>query len=176
MPLTGGERVTGPMTVFDDTFYFATFLPPNPASSALVCNAGIPKLWGPDFEIPNPTCGVGPNEGQGPTGCGGEPRDYLPNGYVANPPDANGTPTTNVVIPGVAVAVTPSCTTTSAAATDPYTGGMHTGTTGTTAGSYSLVAQIGGKNKTTNATNTLSRTLLAPNATTMVDSWATLSE
>jgi type IV pilus assembly protein PilY1 len=178
LPLINGERVTGPMAVFDNTFYFATFLPPNPASPATpVCSGGTPKLWGLDYELPNPTCGVGPPDWQNlPTGCGGNPRDYLPSGFLPNPPDANGNPTVNVVIPGVAVAVTPSCTNTAAPATDQYTGGMHTGTSGTTSGTYSLVAQVGGKNNATGAANTVSRALLAPNAATMVDSWATVSE
>jgi type IV pilus assembly protein PilY1 len=170
-----GERVTGPMAVFNNTFYFASFAPPNP-TVGLVCNGGTPKLWGVDFEVPLPTCSVGPNEGQGPTGCGGNPRDFLPNGVLPNPPDANGNPTVNVVIPGVSVAVTPSCANTSLPAADQYTGGMHTAASGSTSGTYSLIAQIGGTNNATNATNTVQRQLPAPNSTTVVDSWATLSE
>jgi type IV pilus assembly protein PilY1 len=178
LPMINGERVTGPMTVFNNILYFASFLPPNATSpSSPVCTGGTPMLWGLDFELPNPTCSVGPPDWQSiPTGCGGTPRDFLPTGWLANPPDANGNPTVNVVIPGVAVAVTPSCTNTSAATANQYTGGMQTGVTGTTSGTYSLVAQIGGKNNTTNSTNTISRALTAPNAPTLVDSWATLSE
>jgi type IV pilus assembly protein PilY1 len=177
VPASAGERVTGPMAVFDDTFYFATFVPPNPeAPTAPVCNGGTPKLWGFDYELPVAGCGTGPNEGFGPVGCGGNPRDFLPTGILPNPPDANGNPTVNVVIPGVSVAVTPSCTNTSAAATDPYTGGMHTSMASTTAGTYTLMAQIAGKASATGAQNTISRQLLAPNASTLVDSWATLAE
>ncbi len=177
MPFRYGERVSGPMAVFDDTFYFASFLPPNPAVGP-VCNGGTPKLWGLDYELPNSTCGSGPIGWQGQaTGCGGNPRDYLTTGGVlVNPPDANGNPTVNVVIPGVSIAVTPSCTNTASPAVDNYTGGMHTATTGSTAGTYSLVAQIGGTNSKTGTTNTVTRALLAPNAATMVDSWASLSE
>jgi hypothetical protein len=141
-----------------------------------VCNGGTPKLWGLDYQLPNPTCGFGPNEGQGPTGCGGTPRDFLPSGVLPNPPDANGNPTVNVVIPGVAVALTPSCTNTSAPAIDPYTGGMHTSTSGTTSGSYSLMAQVSGKSTATGAQNTITRPLLTPSSATLVDSWATLTE
>jgi type IV pilus assembly protein PilY1 len=172
-----GERVTGPMVVFDDTFYFATFVPPNPATPLQpVCTGGMPKLWGFDYELPNPTCGVGPNFGFGSTGCGGNPRDFLPTGTLIEPPDDNGNPTVNVVIPGVAVAVTPSCTSTSAATTDQYTGGMQTGMSGTTAGTYSLVAQIAGKSSSTGAQNTITKQLVSPNSTTLVDSWAGLAE
>jgi type IV pilus assembly protein PilY1 len=169
-----GERVSGPMAVFDDTFYFATFAPPNPLVG-LVCNGGT--LWGFDYEVPPSSCGTGVVDWQGyATGCGGNPRDFLPLGYLANPPDANGNPTTNVVIPGVAIAVTPSCTTTAAQVADSYTGGYHTATTASTSGTYSLVAQIGGINAHTNATNTVTKALTAPNASTFVDSWASLSE
>jgi len=175
-PFRYGERVTGPMAVFDNTFYFATFAPPN-ATSGPVCNGGTPKLWGLDYEIPVASCSAGPPDWQSvPTGCGGTPRDFLPNGFLPNPPDQNGNPTVNVVIPGVSVAVTPSCTNTSLPAADQYTGGMHTATTGSTAGTYSLIAQIGGTNNAKNATNTVQRPLTAPNSTTVVDSWATLAE
>jgi type IV pilus assembly protein PilY1 len=177
LPVRAGERVTGPMAVFDDTFYFATFIPPNPnAPSAPVCTGGTPNLYGYDYELPLAGCGSGPNEGNGATGCGGNPRDFLPTGIEPNPPDANGLPTVNVVIPGVSVAVTPTCTNTAAAATDPYTGGMHTAVSGTVPGTYSLMAQVAGKNTHTNAQNTVAHPLLAPNASTLVDSWATLAE
>jgi type IV pilus assembly protein PilY1 len=176
LPFRNGERVSGPVAVFDNTFYFATFVPPNPLIGS-VCNGGTPKLWGLDFEVPVAGCGAGPVGWQGvSTGCGGNPRDFLPTGFQANPPDANGLPSVNVVIPGVSVAVTPSCTNISAATSDSYTGGMHTTSSGSTTGTYSLMAQIGGVNAHTGSTNTVSKPLLAPNASTLVDSWASLSE
>jgi hypothetical protein len=83
----------------------------------------------------------------------------------------------NVVIPGVSVAVTPSCTNAGLPAANQYTGGMHTTMSGSTSGTYSLVAQIGGaKNTATGATNTVQKQLIAPNSTTLVDSWVTLAE
>lgn len=175
-PFRYGERVTGPMAVFDNVFYFASFAPPNP-TSGVVCNGGTPKLWGLDYEVPLSTCSSGPPDWYGvPTGCGGNPRDFLPTGVLPNPPDANGNPTTNVVIPGVSVAVTPSCTNTSLPAADQYTGGMHTAMSGTTAGTYSLIAQVFGTNSAKGSANTVQRPLQTPNATTLVDSWATLAE
>jgi type IV pilus assembly protein PilY1 len=176
LPFRHGERVSGPITVFNSTFYFATFTPPDPASGA-VCGGGTPTLWGLDFEIPAPGCGAGPVGWQAvQMGCGGNPRDFGPTGFQANPLDANGIPTT-AVIPGVSIAITPSCTNTSAPSADSYTGGMHTGLSGSTTGSYSLMAQIGGApNAHTGATNTVSKTVVAPNAATFVDSWASLAE
>jgi type IV pilus assembly protein PilY1 len=165
-----GERVTGPMVVYNNTFYFATFVPPNPLGGNPVCTGGNPKLWGMDYESAA-ACG-----GLSPIGCGGMPRDFLPSGYLLNPPDANGNPTVNIVIPGVAVAVTPSCATTTAPVFDQYTGGVQSGTSGTSSGTFSLMAQISGKNLTTGGQNTVSRQLIAPNNPTLVDSWAQLSE
>lgn len=43
--LDNGERVTGPMTVFDRTLYFATFAPHIPAAGQCE-NAGVARLWG----------------------------------------------------------------------------------------------------------------------------------
>jgi type IV pilus assembly protein PilY1 len=174
-PFRNGERVSGPMAVFANTLYYATFTPPNPALGS-VCNGGTPTLWGVDFEVPS-NCGSGVPDWQGlPTGCYGIPRDFLTNGYQANPLDANGVPITNVVIPGVAIAVTPSCTDTTAPSPDQYTGGMHTGTTGASTGTYSLVAQIAGLHSTSSTPNTVTHQLVTPNSATLVDSWASLSE
>ncbi len=47
--LTSGERVSGPMTVFDRTLYFASYKPAIPSSAAVCQEGGIPTLWGMDF-------------------------------------------------------------------------------------------------------------------------------
>lgn len=47
--LTGGERVSGPMTVFDRTLYFATYKPSVPGGAAVCTEGGVPTLWGMDF-------------------------------------------------------------------------------------------------------------------------------
>lgn len=47
--LTAGERVSGPMTVFDRTLYFASYKPAVPGSSAVCTQGGVPTLWGMDF-------------------------------------------------------------------------------------------------------------------------------
>jgi type IV pilus assembly protein PilY1 len=49
--LNNAERVTGPMTVFDRTLYFATFAPAVPGAAACD-NAGTPWLWGMDYFTP----------------------------------------------------------------------------------------------------------------------------
>jgi type IV pilus assembly protein PilY1 len=172
LPLQNGARATGPLAVFDGTLYFATFAPPNPAVSSAVCAGGNPTLWGLDYEVPNGSCGGAA------LSCGGMPNTAFsnPSGSIVDPLDDNNNSTVNIVIPGVAVAVTPSCTTTTAPAVDQYTGGMQVGMTGNTAGTYSLMAQIAGKNTSTNAQQTITKQLMTPNSTTVVDSWAGLTE
>jgi type IV pilus assembly protein PilY1 len=48
--LNDGERVTGPMTVFDRTLYFASFAPNVPAATACE-NAGVARLWGLNYFV-----------------------------------------------------------------------------------------------------------------------------
>ncbi len=49
--LTNGERVTGPMAVFDRTLYYASFRPTSPVANQ--CNRfGDPFLWGVDYITP----------------------------------------------------------------------------------------------------------------------------
>jgi len=51
--LINGERVTGPMAVFDRTLYYATYQPA-PKGSTTVCttNQNHAKLWGVDYILP----------------------------------------------------------------------------------------------------------------------------
>ena len=44
-----GERVSGPMTVFDRTLYFASYTPAVPGNSGVCKEGGFPTLWGMDF-------------------------------------------------------------------------------------------------------------------------------
>jgi type IV pilus assembly protein PilY1 len=60
---TAGERVSGPMTVFDRTLYFATYTPSVPGGAAVCTEGGRPTLWGMDFFNAN-----------GPVTSGGAPR------------------------------------------------------------------------------------------------------
>src|SRR5688572_14894067 len=42
--LTGGERVVGPMALFNSALYFASYAPPGASDS--VCSNGTSKVWG----------------------------------------------------------------------------------------------------------------------------------
>ena len=51
LPLTAAQRVTGPMTVFDRTLYFATYSPVVPLAGTCG-NGGTALLWGMDYFNP----------------------------------------------------------------------------------------------------------------------------
>ena len=52
VPYTNGERVSGPMTIFDSVFYWSTFAA---AGSNAVCTSGTAHMYGLDYETPNDT-------------------------------------------------------------------------------------------------------------------------
>jgi type IV pilus assembly protein PilY1 len=176
---TTGERVTGPMAIFNGALYYATYLPPG--VSGTVCSQGGPNLYANDFANPpkNPKCSKGAlNDSGANIGCGGDPTidsNFAPTGELTTSAlGLTGANPNTIVIPGVAVTATPSCTQTSNIPSDAYTGGGHTAATNTTPGSYSLTANIGKKG--TAASNVVTQKLQAPTAPTIVDSWATIAE
>ena len=171
LPFVNGERVSGPMTVFDSTLYFTTFAP---ASNGAICSSGTAKMWGRDYTLPKNTADLSQ---------GGVPR-LQPPVNPTNPPPDSITPSAydstlvGKLIPGVSVNVTPACADTSGSVTDQYVGGAHTTATNVTPGSYQLVAQVGGKNGGSNGASnaTFTVNLPAPRNVSMVDSWAAIVE
>jgi type IV pilus assembly protein PilY1 len=156
-----GERVSGPMVVFDSTLYFSTYLAPSSAS--LSCTAGDAHLWGRDFEKPY------------------VPSDLSQGGLFVQP--AAPTPlvyvdlvTNGAVVPGVSVQATTACVGLGTAAADQYVpGASHSSITSFTGGSFSLVAQVGataGKSGGTIAPIALP----TPREPTMISSWAGVVE
>ncbi len=172
LKLTDGERVTGPMAVFDGTFYFATFKAVNP-STGNVCSGGSARLWGRDFATPDDLNDLSkggirkmqppdPNPPQNPPPVYIQPSDY----------DAT---LAGKVIPGVSVSVTPSCADISQTSSDMYVAGaQHTQASNISSGQYALFSQVGGKNTSSNgaASQTYTQKLASPNTATLVDSWA----
>jgi type IV pilus assembly protein PilY1 len=153
---TEGERVTGPMGIFDSVAYFSTFSP-HPAGSP-VCSYGVSKIWALDYQ----------------TGAA-----RFPNG--TSPPKQYET-AENTIIAGVAVTKTPSCDTV-ATSSDPYLG-SHSYVSSADAGVYQLVWQKGpgagitsnNAVKTDTFTGIQSMNLQAPRQSTRIDSWATIIE
>jgi type IV pilus assembly protein PilY1 len=171
VPYTNGERVSGPMTIFDSVYYWSTFAA---AGSNAVCTSGTAHMYGRDYETPNDTTDLSK---------GGIPRLEPPTNPTTPAPDFI-TPSTydstltGKLIPGVSVNVTPACADTSSTVPDSYTGGTHTMASYVTPGSYSLFAQVGGKNGGTNgaANSTFSVSLPSPTTAAVVDSWASVVE
>ena len=125
-PFLNAERVTGPMTVFDRTLYFATYKPVVPASGAC-SNGGGALLWGMDYyNAP----------GAASAGLGGVPR-WCPignvdavsgactGGTVANENPAITYPALlGAIIPGVTIRASQSCASFTSTGVDPVISGM----------------------------------------------------
>ncbi len=175
-----GERVSGPMTVFNGTLYFSTYAAAS--STTLSCSAGAARLWGWDFVQPHDTsCTSDPTQ-TCLRGDGGvrELQPPTPAPDFVDPVVTNGAPQ-GAVIPGVSIQATPACgALAQSGASDPYVAGAsHAGTTAYTAGSYSLVAQVGAKGGTSSngaATQTINTPLAMPSTPTVISSWAAVLE
>ncbi|HEX3595766.1 MAG TPA: hypothetical protein VHU80_11705 [Polyangiaceae bacterium] len=160
---TGGKRVLGPMTLFNKTLYFSTFL----QTVSATCNdIGTSSVWGLDY-IQSSSPGV--------------PLTLLPT--IDYP---------NVVVSGVGLRQRPSCNTVGSSAnatsTDAILGyGSVTNVTASKTGAFELVIQKGGAkasgvgsgstssaSNNTVATDTVS--LASPKSATRLESWAPIIE
>jgi hypothetical protein len=128
--LDNAERVTGPMTVFDRTLYFATYTPAVPTAST--CNqGGTPILWGMDFYNPSPD---GINAGGAPRWCPlGNVDGVSGSCQVALIQNENPlapktiaplTELAGAIIPGVTIRAAQSCATFDSTPNDPALTGM----------------------------------------------------
>jgi type IV pilus assembly protein PilY1 len=167
---TLGERVAGPMAVFDGVMYLATFKP----ATTVGCSAGAPTIWGMDYRTPQATTDLSQ---------GGLAKLAGPNNtnIQSIDPSVNNPSVAGKVIPGVSIAAAPACADLSQTVSDQYVYGMnHNVASNVTAGSYSLLAQAGGKpvgnNPGNTATGTVSISLPSPRTVTVVDSWAAVVE
>jgi type IV pilus assembly protein PilY1 len=163
--LVNGERVTGPMSVFDGTLYLATFQPAATAS----CSVGAPFIWGVDY-ITASTPGT-PGSGPAPKLNNRTLQTVDPTGGNQN------SPYYNHLIPGVSIQAQPACAT-AGSGTDQYVAGAtHVSTSNVTAGGYQLMAQVGTKGTTGNtAVQTFTLNLPTPQTATVIDSWAAVIE
>ena len=163
-----GERVSGPMTVFNGTFYFSTFAAA--ALSATTCTSGDARLWGRDYVTPYSTTDAsqgGAWEFPAPPGT--------PAGFVQ--PDQSNAALAGIVIPGVSILSTPACAGLGTAAADQYvSGATHQSPSNFTGGSYSLFTQLGAKGSNGAATQQYQQSLPTPLAPTTIDSWAAVIE
>jgi hypothetical protein len=170
-PMGNGEKVTGPMTVFDSQVYFATFAP---GTTTTACTSGDGRLYGMDFVAKYTPCTAAPAG----TGCGGVYSPGFPSpGWIA--PSATDASLKGQLIPGVSVRGNAACATT-AAVTDVFGGGTYTGTTATAAASYELFMNISttkGAQGVAGQTGATFRVALAPpKRLTSVNAWAGVME
>ncbi len=170
---SSGERVAGPITLFNGVLYFSSFQP-TPPGSTNVCSAGSSKVWGVDYVIPKTSTklsdGGMPRLPKNPGAPSSTFVQYLDNSSSLLSKDA--------VIFGVGVAELPSCVQ-EASVTDPYFGtGTHTSVTSANPVQFQLVMQTGnagtavpgGKSKV------LTINLPTPPSTPHIDSWAAITE
>jgi type IV pilus assembly protein PilY1 len=166
---TGGERVTGPMAVFDKTFYWATF---RPSSASAVCDDtnSLGFIWGHDFVAP---------ANVGDASAGGVPRLQDPQSAGLFPQkigiDRFGTSSLRgKIVPGVALTLAPTCATFSQA---PDAFGRTIGTeTFRSASPYVLKAQVAGATASDRSTQAVEVKLASPARRGRVDSWAAVVE
>lgn len=162
LPFINGERVSGPMAVYDGILYFSTFAA---AEATQICSGGLPKVWGRDFVTAEDTNDLskGGVKRLNPAAATPVP-DYIDPGF------------TGKIIPGVSINVTPTCANTSVAEQDPYIpGSSHYTVSNVNAGSPSLLAQVGGQDAQGRPLK-LEISLPKPRTPTSVDSWASVVE
>jgi type IV pilus assembly protein PilY1 len=156
LDLIGGERVTGPISLFSGTAYFSSFAPQELAATGDACTYGEGKLWGIDYLT-----------GEGRL----DPLDTTIKSQSFGP---------NSIVFGVAVTQTPSCSDGVATYASPYFGTGPQIDIPSTAGEFQLAYQVSGQqgaqqpNNGSGVINT--KTLPAPRVTTRIDSWAAVVE
>ena len=163
LQMNSGERVTGPMAVFDKALYFATY---RPNSTANVCAPGEARLYGVDFMKPE----------LGDVTKGGAYRmPAMPN-PVQFVVDSDPT-VAEKLLPGVTVRASQACAT-DQSSYDYFGGGPRNTPNVTSPVSYSLVANVSapdtGPGK--NSVKQIKKDLALPVTQTVVDAWASVVE
>ncbi|MGO8992343.1 MAG: hypothetical protein ACLQVI_03370 [Polyangiaceae bacterium] len=162
---TAGEMITGPASVFDGGYYFATFRP----SGGSACTAGEAYIWGMDFTDPASTTGV--EQGASPTTVnnGGVYKLTGSSGLVQS--IASG----NAIIPGITITSSLACST-ATATTDPATGGPMISMSSSTPPFYEISALQGKAGGLGQAAVSQVNVAVSVHSATLVDSWASIVE
>jgi type IV pilus assembly protein PilY1 len=168
-----GERVSGPMTVFNGTLYFATY--DAGSNTTDVCKSGVARIWGLDYTTPQSTS-MPPDRSAGGKWELIGPGSSSPVQYV-NEIDIDSSLPGNAVIPGVSIKTTPACASLTSGSDQYVPGASHQTPTNFTPGRYSLFAQVGAKSSaTTGGVATINMDLPTPTSPTVLDSWAAVLE
>ncbi len=179
-----GERVTGPISLFNSFLYFSSVSPP-PASASPCTSTSGAKVWGMNYVIPRDGPGtplVPANRQVGGQAAPFIMADFGSTDQFVTDTTLLGTSAQNqAVIFGVSVAQVPTCFDISAVPTDSYLGG-HTQLSNVNPGKFQLVVQTGaaklgngGKaNVSTDGTGSID---LPPLSTpSHIDAWASIVE
>ncbi len=155
--LTNGERVTGPMALFDGTLYFATYVP---EAVTNVCGEQSKQyVWGVDYVTPQDASALGD---------GGKYK-YPPS--FTQKEDMTSSPPS--VIPGVAVKQSLNCVDVSGTVSTDFFGMSYAMTNSQTGTNYSLDIPVA-KPSTSGGRSVemKSLSLPKPRTPTIIDSWA----
>ena len=164
--LTGGERVMGPLQLFNGEVFFSSFIPAG--SSAGACATGTSKVWGLDYNTPE--TGTSANSGGRPVLVigGASPVPFIESGQ--GPLDADAT------VFGVSIGRVPTCSSQSVE-TDVFMGGSHTTMTNVNPGRFQLVMHTNVPNDAVTTANPFtSIDLPTPAMGAIVQSWAAIVE
>lgn len=170
--LKDGERVTGPMSLFNGALFFTSYKPDSGNGAA--CDSGTSRVWGMDYVLPKT-----PGNTLNDLDDGGKER--LPDsGNLVQFLDNTSAMLANAgVIFGVGVTQLPSCTQ-EAVNTDTFFGGstQHTSITSITPGRFQLVMHTSGTGNVSDGSQTkrIEIELPTPPSTSRIDSWAALVE
>jgi type IV pilus assembly protein PilY1 len=136
VPLTGGERVTGPMAVFDRTLYFASYQPAASQGGSNVCGTNAYAfIWGLDYFNAR-TSGTPSSGGDWrwcPFGSASATASGLCGGAYQKNENVTTTQGVTGIVPGVAVSPSLACTSTGGLSED-----YGQGITGITPTTYSV--------------------------------------
>lgn len=167
-----GERVTGPLSLFGGSVYFATSSPMETLSG--MCGSGTARIWGVHYtqSLDEYNDASDPDPLSGPAGALPDP-DGIGDPPVATDPQPG-------LIFGVAIEQQPTCSAEAETFTDdPYLGGYgdHSAITSINPGGFFLVYQTGNvSGSSTTQPPTTRLQLKTPRNTVFIDSWAPIFE
>jgi type IV pilus assembly protein PilY1 len=183
LQLTPGEMITGPSTVFDGVWYYASYAPGTVTSG---CPSGTAYLWGMDFMSAAGTDVNTLNTSGSPGTNGGlaEMTNPLGGSNVQKVASTVGTPAGSAIIPGVAITSTAACASTQTTI-DPATGSMAISLSNVAPAQYSVTALVGAPTPGTSSTTSTGGSKVQTTSyaiangvrtATLVDSWASIVE
>jgi type IV pilus assembly protein PilY1 len=169
-----GERVSGPMTVFNGELFLATYAANTQSSTVSTCNNGTARIWGMDYQIADTA---------NPPASGGKGllNDLPPHPttnivqFVTPSAATGGSGLAGVVIPGVSIRQSPACASASTGV-NPLGGGSYNSVGSFAPSTYSMFAQLGQANPSGLGANTLNISLNPPIMPLRIDSWAGIFE